>query len=87
MIVKTAPPMNIKLLIPNIFKYIFINIIKIYQRFISPFFPSSCKFSPTCSNYAVDAFKKYSLPKAFHLVLIRILKCHPWSKGGYDPVK
>ena len=54
---------------------------------MSPLTPPSCKFSPTCSNYAVDAFKKYSLPKAFHLVLIRILKCHPWSKGGYDPIK
>lgn len=54
---------------------------------MSPLTPPSCKFSPTCSNYAVGAFKKYSLLKAFNLVLIRMLKCHPWSKGGYDPVK
>ena len=71
----------------KIFLPIILFIILIYQKLLSPLTPPSCKFSPTCSNYAVDAFKKYSLPKAFHLVLIRKLKCHPWSKGGYDPVK
>ena len=86
MIVKTAPPMNIKLLIPNIFKYIFINIIKIYQRFISPFFPSSCKFSPTCSKYGIKAIEKYGPLKGVFLTIKRILRCNPWGKGGYDPV-
>ena len=71
----------------KIFLPIILFIILIYQKLLSPLTPPSCKFSPTCSNYAVGAFKKYSLPKAFNLVLIRILKCHPWSKGGYDPVK
>ena len=71
----------------KIFLPIILFIILIYQKLLSPLTPPSCKFSPTCSNYAVDSFKKYSLPKAFNLVLIRILKCHPWSKGGYDPVK
>ena len=71
----------------KIFLPVILFIILVYQKLLSPLTPPSCKFSPTCSNYAVDAFKKYSLPKAFHLVLIRILKCHPWSKGGYDPVK
>ena len=69
----------------KIFLPIILFMIVIYQKLLSPLTPPSCKFSPTCSNYAVDAFKKYSLPKAFNLVLIRILKCHPWSKGGYDP--
>lgn len=86
MIVKTAPLMNIKLLIPNIFKYIFINIIKIYQRFISPFFPSSCKFSPTCSKYGIEAINKYGPLKGGFLTIKRILRCNPWSKGGYDPI-
>lgn len=71
----------------KIFLPIILFIILIYQKLLSPLTPPSCKFSPTCSNYAVGAFKKYSLLKAFNLVLIRILKCHPWSKGGYDPVK
>ena len=71
----------------KIFLPVILFIILVYQKLLSPLTPPSCKFSPTCSNYAVDAFKKYSLPKAFHLVLIRILKCHPWSKGGYDPIK
>ena len=71
----------------KIFLPIILFIILIYQKLLSPLTPPSCKFSPTCSNYAVDAFKKYSLPKAFNLVFVRILKCHPWSKGGYDPVK
>ena len=86
MIVKTAPLMNIKLLIPNIFKYIFINIIKIYQRFISPFFPSSCKFSPTCSKYGIEAINKYGPLKGGFITIKRILRCNPWSKGGYDPI-
>mgnify|MGYP000536325499 FL=1 len=71
----------------KIFLPIILFIILIYQKLLSPLTPPSCKFSPTCSNYAVGAFKKYSLLKAFNLVLIRMLKCHPWSKGGYDPVK
>ena len=71
----------------KIFLPIILFIILIYQKLLSPLTPPSCKFSPTCSNYAVGAFKKHSLLKAFNLVLIRILKCHPWSKGGYDPVK
>ena len=86
MIVKTTPPINIKLLIPNIFKYLFISIIKIYQRFISPFFPSSCKFSPTCSKYGIEAINKYGPLKGGFLTIKRILRCNPWSKGGYDPI-
>ena len=86
MIVKTTPPINIKLLIPNILKYFFISIIKIYQRFISPFFPSSCKFSPTCSKYGIEAINKYGPLKGGFLTIKRILRCNPWSKGGYDPI-
>ena len=86
MIVKTIPPMNIKLLIPNIFKYLLVNIIKIYQRFISPFFSSSCKFSPTCSQYGIEAINKYGALKGLVITIKRILRCNPWSKGGYDPV-
>ncbi len=64
-----------------------IKIIKFYQILISPYLGSNCKFSPTCSNYAIEALKKHGLIKGFYLSLIRILKCNPWSKNcGFDPV-
>tara|TARA_Y100000768_G_scaffold342835_1_gene288151 strand:+ start:1082 stop:1321 length:240 start_codon:yes stop_codon:yes gene_type:complete len=78
--------MSIKLLISNLFKLLFINLIKIYQRFVSPFFPSSCKFSPSCSKYGIEAISKYGFLKGSVLTIKRILKCNPWSKGGYDPI-
>ena len=83
---KTTPLMNFKLLVPNIFKSLFISIIKIYQRFISPFFPSSCKFSPTCSRYGIEAINKYGAFKGMAMTIKRILRCNPFSKGGYDPI-
>ncbi len=86
MIMKMKLPLSIKLFISNLFKLLFINIIKIYQRFVSPYFPSSCKFSPTCSKYGIDAINKYGVLKGSVLTVKRILKCNPWSKGGYDPI-
>ena len=78
--------MSIKLFISNFFKLLFINGIKIYQRFLSPFFPSSCKFSPSCSKYGIEAINKYGVLKGSVFTIKRILKCNPWSKGGYDPI-
>ena len=86
MTMKTKQPMSIKFFIANLFKFLFINIIKIYQRFISPFFPSSCKFSPSCSKYGIEAINKYGAAKGVFLTIKRILRCNPWSKGGYDPI-
>ena len=86
MTVKMKQLMSIKLFILNLFKLLFINIIKIYQRFISPFFPSSCKFSPSCSKYGIEAINKHGAIKGLILTVKRILKCNPWSKGGYDPI-
>ena len=80
MIMKKKQPRSIKFIIPNLFKLIFINIIKIYQRFISPFFPSSCKFSPTCSKYGIKAIEKYGPLKGVFLTIKRILRCNPWGK-------
>ena len=79
-------PMSIKLLISNFFKLLIINLIKIYQRLVSPFFPSSCKFSPSCSKYGIEAINKHGAIKGLILTVKRILKCNPWSKGGYDPI-
>jgi putative membrane protein insertion efficiency factor len=59
----------------------------IYQEIISPFLPATCRYSPTCSVYAVEAIKKHGPFYGFYLALRRILSCHPWSKkSGYDPV-
>ena len=64
-----------------------LKLIRLYQILISPYLGSNCKFSPTCSNYAIEALKKYGLIKGFYLTSIRILKCNPWNKNcGFDPV-
>jgi len=70
----------------KILKYILITPILLYQKFISPFFPSTCRFSPTCSNYAIDAIKLKGPFVGFWLALKRISKCHPWGGTGYDPL-
>jgi hypothetical protein len=63
-------------------------LIKGYRKFISPLFGfNKCKFTPTCSEYALLAYKKYNFFKATVLVLWRILRCNPFNKGGYDPLK
>jgi len=66
---------------------IFVIFIRLYQLFISPLFPPSCRFLPTCSEYAVTAIKRYGPLKGGMLSLQRILRCHPFNPGGYDPVK
>lgn len=68
-------------------KYVFILLIQIYRYAISPLLGSNCRFTPTCSMYALRAYQKYSLWKATRLTVSRISKCHPWSrKHGYDPL-
>lgn len=64
----------------------FVFLIKVYQLFISPLLPSSCRFVPTCSAYTKEALEKYGLFKGLWLGIKRISKCHPWGKSGYDPV-
>jgi len=70
----------------QILSYPFILLIKIYQYAISPLIGPKCRFTPTCSNYALNAFKKYGLFKGFWLSIKRISRCHPWGGSGYDPV-
>jgi putative membrane protein insertion efficiency factor len=61
-------------------------LIKIYQLIISPILPPSCRFTPTCSHYSLEALKKHGLVKGGWLSLKRIMRCHPWGGSGYDPV-
>lgn len=63
----------------------FIYLIKFYQKVISPMFPPSCRFYPSCSNYAIDSFNKYGVLKGGAKAIWRILRCNPFNKGGYDP--
>ncbi|MBQ2063617.1 MAG: membrane protein insertion efficiency factor YidD [Firmicutes bacterium] len=67
-------------------KYILIFLIRIYQKFISPLFPPTCRFYPTCSAYFIQALQKYGFFKGSYLGIKRILRCHPGHPGGYDPV-
>ena len=66
---------------------LFLSLIHGYRRFVSPLIPPACRFVPTCSEYAEEAFRTKSAPRALWLTLIRILKCNPFHPGGYDPVK
>lgn len=63
-----------------------LGLIRLYQKAISPFLPKSCRFTPSCSEYALEAFEKYPLHKAFYLSGWRILRCNPFCRGGYDPL-
>jgi putative membrane protein insertion efficiency factor len=67
-------------------KTVIIFLIRFYQIFISPMFPPRCRFYPTCSQYALEAVRKKGAVKGSWLALKRILKCHPFHPGGYDPV-
>ena len=67
-------------------KYLMIGLVKLYRKFISPIKPNCCRFTPTCSAYALEAFQKRGFFVGFILTAWRILRCNPFSKGGYDPV-
>lgn len=67
-------------------KRICISMIRFYQRHISPLTPPACRFTPTCSQYTLEAIQKYGALKGCWLGLKRICRCHPWGGSGYDPV-
>ncbi|MDF2965289.1 MAG: hypothetical protein K0Q51_677 [Rickettsiaceae bacterium] len=66
---------------------IIISFIRFYQICLSPLIYKTCRFYPTCSNYAIEAVKEYGGVKGTFKSIIRILKCHPFHPGGYDPIK
>lgn len=64
---------------------LFIGLVRLYQRFISPLTPPSCRYHPTCSNYMIEALQKHGM-KGLLMGIARILRCHPFAEGGEDPV-
>jgi hypothetical protein len=67
-------------------KYLLIFLVRFYQVVVSPLKPPSCRYTPTCSQYALEALKKYGAFKGGWLAIKRISSCHPWGGSGYDPV-
>jgi putative membrane protein insertion efficiency factor len=83
----TRPPaFGVNGFLKTVLAFPFIAVIKIYQWVISPWLGPKCRFSPTCSQYALEAFKKYGPLKGLWLASKRIARCHPWGGHGYDPV-
>ena len=70
----------------QILSFPFIALIKLYQWILSPWLGASCRFIPTCSQYAIEAFKKYGPLKGLWLTVKRISRCNPWGGHGHDPV-
>ena len=71
----------------NIFTKLLIKFIKTYKYIISPLIGPSCRYLPTCSEYSIEALKTYGFLKGLYMAVKRILSCHPFKKGGVDPVK
>lgn len=68
-------------------KRIAILLVRGYQKFVSPILGQNCRFYPTCSQYAIQAYEKYGFFKGTYLAVKRVLKCHPYHPGGYDPLQ
>lgn len=78
--------LQFKLWETHLLKVLLIHAIQAYRRGISPLFPPSCRFEPTCSQYALTAIERFGPKKGLQLAGARILRCHPFHPGGYDPV-
>jgi putative membrane protein insertion efficiency factor len=68
-------------------KFLVLDFLRLYKTFVSPFLPSACRFTPTCSEYAMQAVEKYGAIRGTWMGTKRILRCQPFCKGGHDPVK
>ncbi|MGI8897403.1 MAG: membrane protein insertion efficiency factor YidD [Pyrinomonadaceae bacterium] len=68
-------------------KIILISFLRFYKLALSPLLPSACRFVPSCSEYAMEAINRYGAPRGSSLALRRLLRCHPFNPGGYDPLK
>jgi putative membrane protein insertion efficiency factor len=74
-------------IILKILSYPFIFLIRMYQLIISPWLGPKCRFTPSCSEYAIGAFRKYGLLKGGWMAIRRVSSCHPWGGHGHDPVR
>jgi len=66
--------------------YVLLALVGLYRRFLSPALPRACRFTPSCAEYADEALRRHALPRALALIAARVLRCHPFHRGGYDPV-
>lgn len=73
-------------LISKVVSSVLIGMIKLYQVTLSPFIGRSCRYTPTCSNYGIEAIRKHGPIKGTYLTIKRVLSCNPWGGSGYDPV-
>jgi uncharacterized protein len=71
----------------SMLKSVFIGLVRFYQVALSPYLPNSCRYSPTCSQYMIEAIQKYGIFKGGFMGLKRIGRCHPWGGHGHDPVQ
>ena len=78
--------MNVLMGLRRLLVWVLVIPIRFYQVAISPFLPATCRFTPTCSQYALEALRKHGPLKGLWLAVRRILRCHPWGGSGYDPV-
>lgn len=67
-------------------KFLFIGLVRIYQFVLSPYLPNSCRYTPTCSQYMIEAITKHGVWKGGRMGFKRFSRCHPWGGSGYDPV-
>jgi len=70
----------------KLISYILIGFVRLYQVALSPLIPSSCRYQPTCSRYAIEAFQKHGPFRGFYLATRRLMSCHPWGGHGHDPI-
>jgi len=68
-------------------RYLMLGLLCAYRAFVSPFLPPACRFEPTCSRYMIEAVRKYGAVRGVFMGVRRLLRCHPFSPGGYDPVQ
>jgi putative membrane protein insertion efficiency factor len=68
-------------------KFLVLDFLRLYKTLVSPFLPSACRFTPTCSEYAMQAVERYGAIRGTWMGMKRILRCQPFCKGGHDPVK
>jgi putative membrane protein insertion efficiency factor len=66
-------------------RYLLIGLVRFYQLVLSPHFPATCRYTPSCSQYAIEAFEKYGAVRGMLLTFWRLVRCHPWGGQGYDP--